>query len=99
MAITQMIGASIQRREDPRLITGHGKYIDDMRLTGLLHMSAARSPYAHARIRSIDITDALKAPGVHAVYTARDFQPVLAGGIPPAPPFVPHKKTVPTPHP
>jgi carbon-monoxide dehydrogenase large subunit len=99
MAITQMIGASIQRREDPRLITGHGKYIDDMRLTGMLHMSVVRSPYAHARIRSIDITDALKAPGVHAVYTARDFQPVLAGGIPAAPAFVPDKKQVPNQYP
>ena len=99
MAITQMIGAHIQRREDPRLITGHGSYIDDMRLTGMLHMSVVRSPFPHARIRSIDITDAAKAPGVHAVYTARDFKAHIAGGIPAAPAFIPDKKQVPTHYP
>jgi carbon-monoxide dehydrogenase large subunit len=99
MAVTQMIGAHIQRREDPRLITGHGNYIDDMRLTGMLHMSVVRSPFPHARVRSIDVTDALKAPGVHAVYTARDFKPVLSGGIPAAPAFVPDKKQVPDQYP
>src|SRR5579872_4081631 len=99
MAVTQMIGAHIQRREDPRLITGHGNYIDDMKLTGMLHMSVVRSPFPHARIRSIDVTDATRSPGVHAVYTARDFKPVLAGGIPAAPAFVPDKNQVPDQYP
>jgi carbon-monoxide dehydrogenase large subunit len=92
MAVTQMIGAHIQRREDPKLITGHGRYIDDMRLTGMLHMSVVRSPFAHARIRGIDAAGALESPGVHAVYTARDFRAVLTGGIPAAPAFVPDKR-------
>jgi aerobic carbon-monoxide dehydrogenase large subunit len=95
MAVTQMIGAHIQRREDPRLITGHGSFVDDMRRTGMLHMSVVRSPLAHARIHSIDVTDALRAPGVHAVYTARDFRTVLSGGIPVAPAFVPDKRQTP----
>jgi len=95
MAVTQMIGAHIQRREDPKLITGHGNYVDDMRLTGMLHMSVVRSPFAHARIKSIDATDALRSPGVAAVYAARDFRPVLSGAIPVAPAFVPDKKQTP----
>src|ERR1041385_240644 len=94
-----MIGAHIQRREDPRLITGHGNYIDDMRRTGMLHMSVVRSPYAHARIRAIDVTEALGSAGVHAGDTARDYRGVLAGGIPAAPAFVPDKKQVPAQYP
>ncbi|HEY2702783.1 MAG TPA: molybdopterin cofactor-binding domain-containing protein [Candidatus Dormibacteraeota bacterium] len=99
MAVTQMIGAHIQRREDPRLITGHGNYIDDMKLPGMLHMSVVRSPYPHARIVSIDTAEALASPGVRAVYIAKDFQAVLTGGIPAAPAFVPDKKQVPNQYP
>jgi carbon-monoxide dehydrogenase large subunit len=95
MAITQMIGAHIQRREDPRLITGHGTYVDDIRRTGMLHMSIVRSPFPHARIRSVDTGEAATAPGVRAVYTARDFHTVLSGALPVAPAFVPDKKQVP----
>src|SRR5215469_2761624 len=54
-----------------------------------------RSPHAHARVNSIDVTDALKAPGVVAVLTAADFKKVVAGAMPVAPAFVPEKKTVP----
>src|SRR5215469_3584819 len=54
-----------------------------------------RSPHAHARIRSIDLTDAVKAPGVVAVLTAADFKKVVAGAMPVAPAFVPEKHTVP----
>ncbi|HZS14741.1 MAG TPA: molybdopterin cofactor-binding domain-containing protein [Candidatus Dormibacteraeota bacterium] len=95
MAVTQMVGARIQRREDPRLITGHGRYVDDMHLTGMAHMVVVRSPHAHARVVRIDLTDAAAAPGVVAVYTARDFRTVLAGALPVAPAFVPDKKQVP----
>jgi len=95
MAVTQMIGARIQRREDPKLVSGHGRYVDDIKLNGMAHMVVVRSPHAHARIVSIDITDATRAPGVLGVYTARDFRNVLAGAMPVSNSFVPDKKQVP----
>src|SRR5438309_11210357 len=95
MAITQLVGAKIHRREDPRLITGHGHYIDDFVRQGTAHAAFARSPVAHARIKKIDVTDASKAPGVVGVYTARDFKGQLAGTHPAAPAFVAEKKFVP----
>src|SRR5215831_9891184 len=95
MAVTQMVGAKIHRREDPRLITGHGHYIDDFSRAGTAYAAFVRSPYAHATVKSIDITDASKAPGVVGVYTARDFKGQLAGTHPAAPAFTPAKKYVP----
>jgi carbon-monoxide dehydrogenase large subunit len=95
MAVTTMIGARIQRREDPRLITGHGRYVDDMTRPGMLHMVVVRSPFAHAKIRSIDPGPAKKAPGVLAVLTAADFKDHIAGGIPVSASFVAEKKQVP----
>jgi len=99
MAVTQMIGARIQRREDPRLVSGHGRHVDDIKLNDMAHMVVVRSPHAHARVASIDLTDALVAPGVTAVYTHRDFQSVLAGAIPVTNCFVPDKKQVPDQYP
>jgi len=95
MAVTQLVGAKIHRREDPRLITGHGHYVDDFTRQGTAYAHFVRSPLAHARIKSIDITDASKAPGVVGVYTARDFKSLLAGTHPAAPAFVAEKKFVP----
>ncbi|MEO8744196.1 MAG: molybdopterin cofactor-binding domain-containing protein [Candidatus Dormibacter sp.] len=95
MAITTMIGAKIHRREDPRLITGHGRYVDDMTRPGMLHMTVVRSPMAHAKIRSIDLAEARKAPGVRAVYTFADFKDHIAGGLPVTASFVAEKKQVP----
>src|SRR6266851_4933048 len=95
MAVTQLVGAKIHRREDPRLITGHGHYIDDFVRQGTAYAAFARSPVAHARIKSIDVTDASKAPGIVGVYTARDFKGQLAGTHPAAPAFVAEKKYVP----
>jgi aerobic carbon-monoxide dehydrogenase large subunit len=74
MGIASMVGTSIKRREDPRLITGQATYVDDIKLLGMLHMAVLRSPYGHARINSIDTTAARKAPGVVAVYTAEDLK-------------------------
>lgn len=51
------LGASIKRREDPRFITGAGNYIDDIKLPSMAHMAILRSPYAHANIRSVDVTE------------------------------------------
>src|SRR2546423_1739309 len=71
MGIAAMVGAPIKRREDPRLITGQATYVDDIKLTGMLHMAVLRSPYGHARINSINAEPARKHPGVFAVYTSQ----------------------------
>ena len=66
-------GASVLRREDPRLLTGNGRYVDDIKLPGLLHAAFLRSPHGHARITSINPETARQMPGVHAVYTHADL--------------------------
>jgi carbon-monoxide dehydrogenase large subunit len=99
MAISTMIGAKIHRREDPRLITGHGRYVDDQSRTGLLHMTVVRSPMAHGRIRSIDPSEAKRAPGVVAVLTHTDFKPHITGALPVSASFVADKKFVPDQYP
>ncbi len=95
MAISQMIGAKIHRREDPRLITGHGHFVDDFTRPGTVHMAVVRSPHAHANITHIDTSEAAKAPGVIAVLTAKDFKEVIAGFHPVAAAFVAEKQQTP----
>src|SRR5712691_3581997 len=68
------MGHSVRRKEDPRFLRGKGNYIDDLKLPGMLYMDIVRSPYAHARIISIDASEALKAPGVVAVVTGKDLE-------------------------
>src|SRR5213083_1590741 len=63
------VGESIKRKEDDRFIQGRGNYFDDIKLPGMLHMAILRSPFAHARIRSIDTSRAQALPGVVAVVT------------------------------
>ena len=67
------IGRPARRREDPRLITGRGRYSGDIRLDGLVHLAVARSPLPHARITSIDLAPAQAVPGVVAAWTAADL--------------------------
>lgn len=67
------LGAAIRRREDPRLVTGHGMYTDDLALPGLCYASFVRSPYARAQIRGVEAEAARQADGVIAVYTAADL--------------------------
>lgn len=76
-----VFGASIKRREDPRLITGRGTYVDDIKLVGMLHMALVRSPYAHANIKAIDASAAVAADGVAAVFTGEDLAEQL-GSLP-----------------
>lgn len=78
----QFMGARVTRREDPNLVTGKGKYTGDIQLEGMLHMAMVRSPYAHARIKSIDTSAALAMPGVIAVYTGADINPHMAKVLP-----------------
>src|SRR5258705_3113639 len=66
------VGQRVKRTEDPRLIKGLAHYVDDIRLPDTLHVAFVRSQYAHARITSIDISEALNAPGVVAVYIGKD---------------------------
>ena len=67
-------GQSVRRFEDPRLLTGQGSYVDDIKLPGLLHAAVLRSLHAHANVRSIDASGASRLPGVVAVFTAADIQ-------------------------
>jgi len=69
---TDVLGAPIKRVEDPRFITGKGRYLDDITLTGMTYMAILRSPYAHANIRSIDTSAAKAMPGVILVLTGAD---------------------------
>ena len=80
------MGHSVKRKEDPRFIRGKGEYIDDLVLPGMLWLDIVRSPYAHATIKGIDASEALKIPGVLAVITGADLEkaglhwmPTLAG--------------------
>ena len=81
-AALQGMGDSRLRKEDARFIQGKGNYVDDIKLPGMLHMAIVRAPLAHARIRSIDKTEALKVPGVIAVLTAEDLKPLKLHWMP-----------------
>src|SRR5919202_290705 len=63
------MGHSMKRKEDPRFIRGKGYYVDDIQLPGMVYMDIVRSPFAHAKIKSINAEKALKIPGVLAVIT------------------------------
>ncbi|HET7368043.1 MAG TPA: xanthine dehydrogenase family protein molybdopterin-binding subunit [Gaiella sp.] len=71
---TKYIGAPIKRREDAALLRGHGTFVDNMAPVGTVAMAVVRSPYAHARVVSIDATAARAAEGVVAVFTAADLK-------------------------
>jgi carbon-monoxide dehydrogenase large subunit len=86
MAYATLIGARVRRKEDPRLITGNGTYVGDLKLPGMQHVAFVRSPYPHAKIGAIDVSAALARPGVTAVITGRDLigvyepMPIGSGG-------------------
>ena len=92
---TEVFGSSVKRKEDPRLITGQGTYVEDVKLTGILHMVLVRSPYAHAEILSINSEESFKIPGVVAVFTGEDLKDEL--GSLPCGWVVPDTKEVPHP--
>jgi carbon-monoxide dehydrogenase large subunit len=82
----EWVGQALRRKEDPPLITGRGRYTDDHVLPGMLHAAIIRSPEAHARIVSIDVSAALERPGVHAVVTGEDLNvdaPLPCAWVPP----------------
>jgi carbon-monoxide dehydrogenase large subunit len=67
------VGASVTRKEDPRLLTGRGRFVDDIHLPRMLHAQFVRSTVAHGRIVSVDLSRALEVPGVVAAFTAADL--------------------------
>src|ERR1039457_2812659 len=67
-------GASIKRSEDPRILTGAGRYVDDIKLPGMLHAAFVRSPLAHGRVLSVDVSPARALPGVVAALTGADLE-------------------------
>src|SRR5258707_1551313 len=67
------VGARVIRNEDPRLLRGQALFVDDVELPGLLHAAFLRSPYAHARLKRVDLSAALARPGVVAAYAAADL--------------------------
>jgi CO/xanthine dehydrogenase Mo-binding subunit len=77
-----VIGVSVRRKEDRRLVTGAGRYVDDLHLPEMAHLAIVRSPHAHARVLRIDPAAALGLPGVVAVLSVRDA-PELAASVPP----------------
>lgn len=68
------MGHSVKRKEDARFLQGKGNYVDDVKLPGMLYMDIHRSPYAYAKIKSINIDEAMKVPGVLAVVTGKDLE-------------------------
>jgi aerobic carbon-monoxide dehydrogenase large subunit len=78
---TALFGAPVQRKEDPRLVSGNGRYLDDLG-QGALAAAFVRSPYAHARILDIDVTGAIDVPGVIAIYTHEDLDGNIVQRLP-----------------
>src|SRR5258708_14386166 len=85
------LGESYKRKEDARFIRGQGNYVDDVQLPGMLYGDIVRSIYAHALIKNIDISEALKVPGVVAVITGKDLD---AAGLAWMPTLSPHSQAV-----
>lgn len=75
----KLVGASVLRLEDPRLLTGRGRFVDDIRLPGIVHVAFVRSSYAHAAIKGINTRSARACPGVLAIVTGEE----LAGKVQP----------------
>lgn len=82
-------GQRVRRIEDPALVTGHGRFTDDLTQPGQLHIVFLRSPHAHAHLRCIDIEAARAMDGVVAIYTGADL---VAAGVQPIPPRLPFKR-------
>jgi aerobic carbon-monoxide dehydrogenase large subunit len=80
IAAERYTGARIKRSEDPRILTGAGRYVDDIKLPGMLHAAFVRSPMAHALVLSVDVSAALALPGVVAVLTGADLEAMTVPG-------------------
>ena len=72
MPAPRFVGSAVKRLEDPRLIRGQAQYVDDLTVPGTLHTFVLRSPHSHARLTHLDVSEALKQPGVLAILTGKD---------------------------
>ena len=79
---TTYIGAAVERKEDARLLRGDTRWVDNMTLPGMLWMAVVRSPYAHAKITKVDLSQALAADGVVAAFSGADLAEEWAGSLP-----------------
>ncbi|MGZ4150092.1 MAG: xanthine dehydrogenase family protein molybdopterin-binding subunit, partial [Actinomycetota bacterium] len=79
VATEPYIGRTVLRKEDPKLLTGQASYIDNWTMSGMVWMAMVRPPFVHARITSIDTSEAAGMPGVLGVFTAGDLE---VGGLP-----------------
>src|SRR6266536_3144441 len=86
------IGSRMLRKEDAPLVMGHGHYVDNLALPGMLWVAVVRSPMAHARITSVDVSAALELPGVVAAYSGSDLASEWAASLPCAWPVAPETK-------
>lgn len=77
-AAPRFVGQRLERLEDPRFLTGRGRFVADIKLPGMLHAAFLRSPHPHARILSIETSQARALPGVVGIYTGADIHPDLA---------------------
>ena len=77
-----VVGTKQLRREDPELLTGEARFVDDLAVPGALHVALVRSPIAHARIRSVDVSGALEQPGVVAAFSGADLRDEWAAPMP-----------------
>ena len=80
IAAERYTGASVKRSEDPRILTGAGRYVDDVKLPGMLHAAFVRSPLAHGRVLAVDAPAARSLPGVVAVLTGADLDAITVRG-------------------
>src|SRR5579864_2442695 len=78
----RVLGTRRLRKEDPELLSGEARFVDDLDVPGALHMALVRSPYARARLGTIDVTDTLAMPGVVGVYTGSDLSDLWAAPLP-----------------
>ncbi|MEI6402878.1 MAG: molybdopterin cofactor-binding domain-containing protein [Actinomycetota bacterium] len=87
-----VLGTRRLRKEDPALLTGEARFTNDLSIPGALHLALVRSPYAHARILSVDLSAALAMPGVAAAYSGADLMSLWAAPMPSAWPVTPDMK-------
>src|SRR5712691_6361908 len=95
MTVARATGRPIRRVEDPRFLTGKGRYVEDVQPEGVLHLAFVRSPYPSARVRAVSTATARDYPGVVAVATAEDIpelgdvptMPLPFAKVPPFPPL------------
>ena len=77
-----VVGTSVKRKEDAALLRGRTRWVDNLSLPGMAYMAVVRSPYPHARIKSVDFDAARKAEGFVAAFTGADLADDWAGGLP-----------------